>query len=101
MASLISKADYNYDSRYYLSASYRRDGSSKLSPEKRWGDFWSVSGAWRIVKEPFMKNLPVISDLKLRASYGVNGTPPSDNYGYMNLISYSNKYLHNFANYKI
>ena len=93
MASLISKADYNYDSRYYLSASYRRDGSSKLSPEKRWGDFWSVSGAWRIVKEPFMKNLPVISDLKLRASYGVNGTLPSDNYGYMNLISYSNKYL--------
>ncbi|MGN0202731.1 MAG: SusC/RagA family TonB-linked outer membrane protein [Candidatus Cryptobacteroides sp.] len=93
LVSVLCKADYNYDSKYYLSASYRRDGSSKLSPEKRWGDFWSVSGAWRIVNEAFMKSLPAVSDLKLRASYGVNGTLPSDNYGYMNLISYSNKYL--------
>lgn len=93
LVSVLSKIDYNYNSKYYLSASYRRDGSSKLSPATRWGDFWSVSGAWRIASEPFMKSLDVVSDLKLRASYGVNGTLPTDNYGYMNLISYSNKYM--------
>lgn len=93
LVSILSKADYNYASKYYLSGSFRRDGSSKLSPEQRWGNFWSVSGAWRIINEPFMKSLGAISDLKLRASYGINGTLPSDNYGYMNLISYSNKYM--------
>lgn len=95
LVSILSKADYNYAGKYFLSASYRRDGSSKLAPAQRWGDFWSVSGAWRIVDEPFMSGVSALSDLKLRASYGVNGTLPSDNYGYMNLVSYSNKYMDN------
>lgn len=93
LVSVLSKIDYNYASKYFASASFRRDGSSKLAPEQRWGDFWSVSGAWRVINENFMKNQSVLSDLKLRASYGVNGTLPSDNYGYMNLVSYSNKYM--------
>lgn len=93
MVSILSKADYNYAEKYFLSASYRRDGSSRLSPSVRWGDFWSVSGAWRIKSEPFMKNVSAISDLKLRASYGVNGTLPTNNYGYINLMSYTNSYV--------
>ena len=97
LASVISKADYNYAERYFLSASYRRDGSSKLSPEERWGNFWSVSGAWRIKQEAFMAPVHWLSDLKLRASYGVNGTLPSSNYAYMNLMSYSSKYMGNPA----
>ena len=94
LVSIISKADYNYDEKYFLSASYRRDGSSRLSPKVRWGNFWSVSGAWRIISEPFMSGASsFLSDLKFRASYGVNGTLPTDNYGYINLMSYSNKYM--------
>ena len=97
LASIISKVDYNYADRYFLSASYRRDGSSKLAPEERWGNFWSVSGAWRIKQEAFMAPVKWLSDLKLRASYGVNGTLPSSNYAYMNLMSYSSKYMGNPA----
>lgn len=97
LASIISKVDYNYADRYFLSASYRRDGSSKLAPEERWGNFCSVSGAWRIKQEAFMALVKWLSDLKLRASYGVNGTLPSSNYAYMNLMSYSSKYMGNPA----
>lgn len=95
MVSLLSKVDYNWKERYYASASLRRDGSSRLSPDTRWGNFWSMAGAWRIMSEPFMKEVPVLSDLRLRASYGVNGTLPTNNYGYINLMSYGNKYLGN------
>lgn len=95
MVSILSKLDYNYDQRYYASASFRRDGSSRLSPDTRWGNFWSLAGAWKISGEDFMKDNLVISDLRLRASYGVNGTLPSSNYGYINLMSYTSKYMGN------
>lgn len=95
MVSVLSKLDYNYDQRYYASASFRRDGSSRLSPDSRWGNFWSVAGAWRLSSEAFLKDNPLISDLRLRASYGVNGTLPTTNYGYINLMSYTNKYMGN------
>ena len=92
MASVLSRVEYSYDSRYYLSGSYRRDGSSRLSPEARWGNFWSVSGAWRINNENFLKDTEWISNLRLRASYGVNGTLPSDNYGWRSLVGYTYPY---------
>ena len=85
--------NYDYDNKYFLGLSYRVDGSSRLQRSHRWGNFWSVSGAWRIIEEDFMK--PVsdwLTDLKLRASYGVNGTLPSDYYGYMALSSLSDGY---------
>jgi len=93
MVSILSKVDYNFAEKYFASASYRRDGSSKLAPEKRWGDFWSVAGAWKIANEEFLHNSELISDLRVRASYGINGTLPSNNYGYMNLMSYTSKYM--------
>ncbi len=62
-------------------------------PDSRWGNFWSVAGSWRIDKEGFMDNVPVISSLRLRASYGVNGTLPSPNYGWRSLTSYASKYM--------
>lgn len=95
MVSILSRAEYNYDGRYYLSASYRRDGSSKLSPEARWGNFWSVAGSWKINNEKFMSNVDWLSNLRLRASYGVNGTLPTDNYGWRALASYTYKYMGN------
>ena len=95
LASVLSKADYNFDERYFISGSYRRDGSSRLSKEERWGNFWSVAGAWNISHENWMKDISFISNLRIRASYGVNGTLPSDNYGYMKLMSYTDKYMGN------
>ena len=73
MTSFLGRLNYDYENKYYFSASFRRDGSSRLSRESRWGDFWSVSGSWRITSESFMENIKeVITDAKLRASYGVN-----------------------------
>lgn len=95
MVSILSKVDYNYDERYFLSGSYRRDGSSRLSKEERWGDFWSVAAAWNLLKEDFLSDVSWLSGLRLRASYGVNGTLPSSNYGYMSLVNYTGKYMGN------
>ncbi len=93
MMSVLSRAEYNFNQKYNLSASYRRDGSSKLSPEARWGDFYSVAGSWRIDKESFMQNIDYISNLRIRASYGVNGTLPSGNYEWRLLTGYGSKYM--------
>ena len=95
MVSVLSKLDYNYDERYFISGSYRRDGSSRRSKQERWGNFWSVAGAWNIMREGFMSKYSFLSNLRIRASYGINGTLPSDNYGYMSLMSYTSKYMGN------
>ncbi|MDR2473915.1 MAG: TonB-dependent receptor [Tannerella sp.] len=92
MLSSFSRLEYNYAHRYYVSGSYRRDGSSKLSESTRWGDFWSVSGAWRIKEEEFLRNVEWLSNLRLKASYGVNGTLPSSNYGHIPLYSFGYNY---------
>ena len=65
--------DYNYDSRYYLQASLRRDGSSLFGANNRWGTFWSVGLSWNAHNEQFLKDVEWLNVLKLRASYGVNG----------------------------
>jgi TonB-linked SusC/RagA family outer membrane protein len=90
--SYVARFNYDYANKYYVSAGYRRDGSSRLSPKERWGDFWSVSGSWRVTGESFMKSLDWLSDLKVKASYGVNGTLPTDYYGYMGTYSTSIRY---------
>ena len=93
MISYISRANYSYGSRYYLAASFRRDGSSRLAPSGRWGNFWSASGMWHIANEGFMRSTTkILSDLKVRASYGVNGNQPGGLYGYMGLYSYGLNY---------
>ena len=69
----MARANYNYDHRYYVSASFRRDASSRFYKDARWGNFWSVGGSWRIDQEPFMAAVPWISQAKLRASYGSVG----------------------------
>ena len=65
-------ADYDYSNKYYLSAAFRRDGTSRFLD--RWGNFWSVGAAWRISNEAFMEGTNSwLNDLKLRASYGTQG----------------------------
>jgi TonB-linked SusC/RagA family outer membrane protein len=71
--SFFGRAFYNYDDRYLLTVNVRADGSSKLHPDHRWGVFPSVSGAWRISNENFMKGVDWIDNLKLRAGWGQTG----------------------------
>ena len=71
---IFARAKYNYDGRYFFMASFRRDASSRFHPDHRWGNFWSVSGAWDIAKENFMQEQSTWLDmLKYRISFGQNG----------------------------
>jgi len=71
--SYLARFSYNYDTKYFIEGSYRRDGSSRFSEETRFGDFYSVGGAWLISKEKFLEGNPVLNYLKLSASYGELG----------------------------
>ena len=92
LLSLLSRVNYDYDNKYYVSANYRRDGSSRLGANNRWANFWSVSAAWRLTQENFMKDLHQINDLKVRASYGINGTLPNSLYEHLSLYGYGYNY---------
>jgi TonB-linked SusC/RagA family outer membrane protein len=93
MVSYIARVNYDYDNKYFLGGSYRIDGSSRLHSSHRWGSFWSASAAWRVIEEDFMRPThDWLTDLKVRASYGVNGTLPSSYYGYMGLSSINGGY---------
>lgn len=82
MFSLFGKVDYAFKDRYLLSATVRRDGSSNFGPANKYGVFPGVSAAWRVSEEDFLKENTWVSDLKLRAGYGVTGNQriPSDQY---------------------
>lgn len=71
--SVFSILQFNYQSKYSLSGSYRNDGSSRFGPGKRYGDYWSVGAAWNVDREQFLENVSFIDLLKLRASFGVTG----------------------------
>jgi len=92
MLSYLSRVNYDFNNKYYLSGSIRRDGSSRLGENERWADFWSVSGAWRITEEEFMSDLDFLDNLKVRASYGTNGTLPPGYYDHLALYSYTGAY---------
>jgi len=73
LVGFLARTNLIYNEKYLLTLNYRRDGTSRFGPENRWGDFGGAALAWRMSDEDFLKNNKVISDLKLRASYGVNG----------------------------
>ena len=73
LESYLGRLNYNFDERYFLSASYRRDGSSRFAPGRRWGDFWSVGAAWDIKSEPWMDAADQVDLLKVKLSYGAQG----------------------------
>ncbi|MEG1484322.1 MAG: TonB-dependent receptor [Bacteroidales bacterium] len=73
LASFFANGNYNYNNKYFVSASIRRDGSSKLSVDNRWSTFWSVGASWKIAQENFAKDLKWLSSATLRASYGTTG----------------------------
>lgn len=81
LISFFGRVNYDYDGKYILTASLRREGSSKFGANNKWGNFPAVSAAWRISEEEFLKkSLPWINELKLRADYGITGNQDFGNY---------------------
>ena len=94
----LARVQYEYGNRYFASASYRRDGSSRFAPGKRWGNFGSVGAAWLISNEDFMSGIGWISMLKLKGSYGVQGNDdlyPNANYA-RRYYPYADNYTHSY-----
>ncbi|MCX6327461.1 MAG: TonB-dependent receptor [Bacteroidia bacterium] len=90
MASYIGRLNYAFKGRYMISASIRADGSSKFAEGHKWGKFPAVSAGWRASEESFLKNLKWLSNLKVRASYGLTGNNNIPQYSYMNSVNTSN-----------
>ncbi|WP_142687957.1 TonB-dependent receptor [Chitinophaga polysaccharea] len=78
--SYFARIGYNYKTKYLLNVSVRRDGSSIFGPDNRFGTFPAASAGWRVTEEPFMKNLLLLSELKLRVSYGLSGNNSFNTY---------------------
>ena len=90
LISYYARLNYTFDSRYMLTATVRRDGTSRFNKDNRWGTFPSVALAWRVSEEAFLKDNTVLSNLKLRASYGVTGQQDGiGNYNYLPVYTYS------------
>ena len=94
MSSLFARFSYNYDERYMIQATIRRDGSSRFGPNNKYGTFPSVSAGWNVMNEAFMENTREwLSNLKIRASWGKNGNDNIDEFGYTSLTAMGNNVL--------
>src|SRR6185503_14123186 len=82
LISFFGRVNYNYEDRYLIGASIRRDGSSRFGPSNAWGTFPAFSVGWRLSEEDFMRNMRTFSDLKLRASWAKTGNQSFANYQY-------------------
>lgn len=91
--SLFARANYNWQDRYIINGTFRRDGSSRFGPNKRFGNFGSIGAAWIFTSEPILKNRPSwFSYGKLRASYGTTGSDGIGDYGYLSLYDFTFDY---------
>ena len=88
LLSYIARVNYNYAGKYLLTATARYDGSSKFAKGNQWGIFPSVSAAWNITEEKFMKNQTIFDQLKLRAGFGIVGNQNIDDFAYLSLITF-------------
>ncbi|MEP5502465.1 MAG: TonB-dependent receptor [Algibacter sp.] len=87
LQSLFGRINYNFNEKYYLSATIRRDGSSRFSEENRFGVFPSISAAWTVSNEDFLKDINVINNFKLRASYGELGSQNISDYAFIPVLN--------------
>ena len=87
LLSFLSRIEYDYHDKYYLTLSFRTDGSSRFHPDNRWGQFWSVGSSWRLSKEKFLSGKKWINNLKLKASYGAVGNDRISLYAYQGLYA--------------
>ncbi len=85
--SFLGRVNYSYDDRYLATISFRRDGSSRYSAGSKWGNFPSGALAWRVSQEEFMKDIPLISEFKIRSSWGLTGSQAISPYTTLNLLS--------------
>ncbi len=97
LLSYLGRINYEYKNKYLLSLSMRADGSSKFAPGNKWGNFPSASIGWRMTEEPFMKNIDIISELKLRAGYGELGNNAIGNYDWQAVMLANTDYVFNNA----
>lgn len=89
--SFFGQGQYNYLGKYFFTASIRRDGSSRFSPDSRWGTFWSTGASWRISEEDFLKSVSWLNALTIKTSYGASGNDNlSGYYNYLALYSIRN-----------
>ena len=87
LASVFGRAMYSFKDRYFATATIRRDGSSKFQDKNKWGNFPSVSLAWRASEEEFIKNMHIFDNLKIRASWGVTGNQSINAYGTLGMLA--------------
>ena len=92
LASVFGRVSYNYDNKYLLAATIRRDGSSRFGPENKWGNFPSVSAGWRFSQERFMENVKFINDAKIRAGFAITGNERIGNRDYDAQLTTGNFY---------
>lgn len=85
--SLFFKADYDFDNRYFLSASFRRDGSSRFAPDHRWSNFFSVGGMWNAKNEKFLNDVTWLNEAQARISYGTTGNSSIPDYRYLGAVA--------------
>ena len=95
LIALFSRVTYSFADKYLLMASIRREGSSKFGENHKWGNFPGVSAGWRITQEPFMKSLTWVSNLKLRAGFGITGTNVLDSYRSLSSLNYDEYFYSN------
>ncbi len=93
LIGFFGRANYSLMNRYLVMASLRYEGSDKFGKNNRWGLFPSISLGWRLINEPWLQNVSWLSDLKLRAGYGVTGTEPASAYQYIALYGFNNSYM--------
>jgi TonB-linked SusC/RagA family outer membrane protein len=101
LIGFFGRLNYDYDNRYYLSGSLRREGSSKFGFENKWGYFPAASVGWRISNEKFFKNISFIDELKFRADYGVTGNQDFGNYLSLDTYSGFGYFLYNGTSYQV
>ena len=95
LISFYARATYDYNRKYLLTATLRRDGSSRFGANQKWGNFPSAALGWRVSEEDFLKNSNFISNLKLRIGYGVTGNQEIGNYGSLPILSTGGQYIIN------
>lgn len=88
----MGRISYNFNSKYYLDATVRRDGTSKFGPGYKWGTFPSFAAAWRISAESFMQNITWLNDLKLRGGWGEVGNQETKDFAFLSLVNFNPKY---------
>lgn len=98
MQSFFTRVSYDYKSTYLFTASYRADGSSRFAPGEKWGYFPAVSAAWKIKNESFLKDAKILSDAKIRTSYGETGNNRVSDFAYLSQLAFPLNQSYSFNN---